>query len=61
MTSERGESMEMYIVVVIYSENEIIFRFNELSDAMEFASTCIETGDNGTAVEIRKDDQDERP
>ena len=56
MTNKRGESMEMYIVVVIYSENEIVFRFNELSDALEFASTCIETGDNGTAVEIRKDE-----
>lgn len=56
MTNKRGESMEMYIVVVIYNENEIVFRFNELSDALEFASTCIETGDNGTSVEIRKDE-----
>ena len=56
MTNERGESMEMYVVKVMNGCNEVIFRFNELADAMEFVSTCIETADDGTQVQIGKDE-----
>ena len=52
MTSERGESMEKYVVSVLCNENVVIFRFNEQADAMEFVSTCIETADVGTTVQI---------
>lgn len=52
MTNERGESMEKYIVRVLYHDNEVVFRFNEQADAMEFVSTCIETADVGTTVQI---------
>lgn len=52
MTSERGESMEKYVVRVLFHDNEIVFRFNEQADAMEFVSTCIETADVGTTVQI---------
>ena len=51
-TNERGESMEKYVVSVLCNENVVIFRFNELADAMEFVSTCIETADVGTTVQI---------
>lgn len=52
MTSERGESMEEYVVKVMNGCNVVIFRFNELADAMEFIGTCIETADEGTQVKI---------
>ena len=52
MTSERGESMEEYVVKVMAGCNVVTFRFNELADAMEFIETCIETADEGTQVKI---------
>ena len=52
MTSESGESMEEYVVKVMNGCNEVIFRFNELADAMEFIGICVETADEGTQVKI---------
>ena len=54
MTSKRGESMEKYVVSVLCNENVVIFRFNELADAVEFVSTCIETADVGTKAQIER-------
>ena len=34
----------------------VMFGFNEMSDAMEFASTCLECGDKSTSVEITEEE-----
>ena len=45
---------EEYAVIVHYEKNQIEFRFINLSDATEFASTCIECGNDGVYVEIKR-------
>ena len=56
MTSERGESMEKYHVILEQGDNVIRFAFNRLCDAQEFMNTCIETVDTGTKVIFYEDE-----
>ena len=56
MTSERGESMEKWIVLIQQDDNVVKFRFNEMSDAIEFIQTCAETADHGTIIQLYEDD-----
>lgn len=45
---------EVFKVRVKQDSDGVKFEFNELADAIEFASTCIETGDIGTEITIIK-------
>lgn len=53
---ERGESMEKWIVLIQQDDNVVKFRFNEMSDAIEFIQTCAETADHGTIIQLYEDD-----
>lgn len=42
--------MEHYHVIVQQDDNKVHFAFNDFSDAMKFATTCMEAVDKGTEV-----------
>ena len=47
----------MWKVTVIQDENGVMFGFNLLNDAVRFAEDCLECGDKGTKVMIKKEEQ----
>lgn len=42
-----------YRVMVSYEAHSLYFQFIRMADAIEFASTCLECGDEGTTVLIK--------
>lgn len=48
-----------YVVTFAQESGSVMFEFNESADALEFASTALETGDYGTAITITKMKEDE--
>jgi hypothetical protein len=46
----------MWRVSVMQGGNVVRVWFNELCDAMEFASTCLECGDKSTGVAILEEE-----
>ena len=49
---------EEYSVIVEHGTNRIEFLFAKLCDAMEFASTCLECGDDETVIHITRIKED---
>ena len=47
----------MWIVMVKQDKAVVRFGFNNMSDAMEFVTTCAECGDEGTEVMIKQEDE----
>ena len=47
-----------YIVVVSNGENSLEFRFVNLCDATDFSSTCLECGNDGTVIMIKRIEED---
>lgn len=45
--------------VSVKQNNEIVkFGFNEMVDAIEFTSQCLECGDQGTEVSVKEIEED---
>jgi hypothetical protein len=48
----------MYRVIVSNNDQEVAFAFNHSSDALRFAETCLECGDEGTTVTIKEQEEE---
>ena len=49
----------MWKVIIGQIGGKVQFGFNEMSDALDFASTCAECGDKGTIITIFEDEDEE--
>ena len=47
----------MWRIIIIQGDNCIKAGFNEMADAIEYLSTSLECGDNGTEVSIKYEEE----
>lgn len=47
----------MWTVTIIQKNNSVRIGFNHMTDAIEYASTSLECGDNGTEVSIKEEEE----
>lgn len=50
----------MWEVRVVQEEGYTVFKFNEISDALNLAGVCLECGDEGTHVTVNKEIKEEK-
>ena len=51
--------MGKYVIILSQGDDNVItFEFNRLSDALQFAETCLECGDPGTVVTVKAKQED---